>query len=207
MDGETAGQQTNAVEDGCLEHIVRSRAGEAPSRIEEVGHNENRKDGRFGDDQESHTDFPAIGESPSALFGSKRWCKCTHDRLRLLIAAVRVFRMLAIPQWPPAAYRWNRSKVVGRWRRSDRPFEGPGVPWIVPRFRSPEIRKNKIGYKYQNGEALDDCAECCNQIPDFPAATRLVGVNAARHAEHAGYVHGIKGQMKPDCEQPEMKFS
>src|SRR6266404_1749751 len=150
MDGETAGQKTNAVEEGWLEHIVRSRAGEAPSRIEEVGHNENRKDGRFGDDEESHSDFAAIGESPGALRGSKRSCKYTHDQSLLLIAAVRVFRMLAIPQWPAATYRWNRSKVVGRCRRAHRPFEGPGIPGIVPRFRSPEIRKNKIGYKYQN---------------------------------------------------------
>src|SRR5258708_29039537 len=207
MDGETAGQKTNAVEDGWLEHIVRSRTGEALSCIEQVGHNENRKDGRFGDDEESHSDFAAIGESPGALRGSKRSCKCDHDCSLLLIADVRVFRMLAIPQWPPAAYGWNRSKVVRRWRRTHRPFESPSVPGIVPRFEAREIRKSEVHHEHQYADALYDCAECCNQIPDFPAATGLVGVNTARHAEHPGYMHCVKRQMKPDHKQPEMKFS
>src|SRR4029077_11110443 len=45
------------------------------------------------------------------------------------------------------------------------------------------------------------------QIPYFPSAARLVGVDSPRHAEQPGNVHHIKCQVKADQEQPEMYFA
>src|SRR5260370_28735605 len=86
----------------------------------------------------------------------------------------------------------------------DRAFKPPRVPRIVPGIGSLEIRKNDICYKHQRGNALDESADCDDQVPAIPAAAGLVGVNAPSHAEHAGNVHEIKRQMKSDYEQPKM---
>src|SRR6266699_4917644 len=124
-----------------------------------------------------------------------------------LIAAVRVFRMLEIPQWTAAGDCWNRSEVVYGRRGAYGPFEIPCVPRIITGLRSFPIRNDKVGYKHQNGNALDKCADRDDQVHRVPTAAGLVGVDAAGHAEQTGNVHHVKRHMKTEHEEPEMQFA
>src|SRR5208283_166664 len=61
--------------------------------------------------------------------------------------------------------------------------------------------------EHQRGNGLKENADGDNQIPDIPAATGLVGVNPARHAENSRHVHEVERQMEADDEQPELKLA
>src|SRR5208337_4537687 len=115
--------------------------------------------------------------------------------------------MLQIPQWTAAIDRWDRSEVIGGRRRTHRPFESPSVPGVIPCLRPLEIGESEVRNKYQYGDALNQCADGDQQVQRIPAAAGLEGINTSRHAEYAGNVHEIKGEVKPDDEQPEMNFS
>src|SRR5262249_12026988 len=115
VDGKTARQQTDREEDGCLQHFARSRPGEALSDVVEIGHYENGEDGRLGNDETCHRHFAAIRQSPGRGPSRKRSCDCAHCSLPSVIAAVRVFRMLQVPQGPAAGDHRNSGKVVLRW--------------------------------------------------------------------------------------------
>ena len=58
----------------------------------------------------------------------------------------------------------------------------------------------------QHARGLKQYADRDNQIPDVPAAPRLVGVDSARHPENAGNVHEVERQMESDEEKPEMQL-
>src|SRR5262249_19251483 len=151
-DCETARQQTDGVEDRCLEHVARSRSCEALSDVVEIGNDENREDGRLGDDERGHTNRPTIRETPSfgRFKGWRRDCICRAHRLltfflgppHSLVATVRIFRMLQIPQRPATSdYRYG-CKVVCGWWGAYGPFESPCVPGIIPCESPFPIRNN-----------------------------------------------------------------
>ena len=53
----------------------------------------------------------------------------------------------------------------------------------------------------EDGSAGDD------EIPDHPSAVGLVGVDAARHAQKAGDMHEVEGEMEADEEDPEVPLA
>ena len=145
MNRQAAREQADRVEDRHLEHVARSRSGQALPEIEEIGHDEDREDRRLGDDEDSHADHAAVGQRPQAGAAAMRAVRSLRRWLSSLapslVAAVRIFRMLQIPQRPPARDHRNRREVVGRRRRARRPFERPGVPRIVAGPGCPSSRR------------------------------------------------------------------
>src|SRR5437867_12044837 len=100
-----------------------------------------------------------------------------------LVAAVWVFRMLSIPQRPPARDCRDRGKVVCGRRGAYGPFESPCVPGIIPCKISLPKRNDEVRHKHHNGDALDKCADRDDEVQGVPTAAGLVGADAARHAE------------------------
>src|SRR5215813_13253887 len=117
-----------------------------------------------------------------------------------LVAAVRVFRMLQIPQRPAAGDCRDRRKVVCRRWGAYGPFESPCVPGIIPCNVSLPIRNDEVCDKHENGDALNECADRYDQVQRVPAAARLVRVYAARHSQQSGNVHHIKCHVKTQHE-------
>src|SRR5207245_4333234 len=64
MNGHTARQKANAVEDWCREHVLRRGTGEALADIEDVSYDKNGKDSGLSSDQNEHSDAPARGQFP-----------------------------------------------------------------------------------------------------------------------------------------------
>src|SRR5262245_50639593 len=106
--------------------------------------------------------------------------------IALLVAAVRIFRMLQIPQRPSAGHCRNGCKVVRGWWGAYRPLESPCVPGIIPRNISLPIRNDEVRYKHQNGNALNECADGYDEIQRVPTTARFVGVDATRHSQESG---------------------
>ena len=115
--------------------------------------------------------------------------------------------MLDVPERTPAVYDGNAGRncirgAAKRWttRVSRHPKD---------RFRRSALEHGieKIGDKNQNGNRLEENADGDDEVPDFPAAAGLVGVDAARHAEKPGDVHEIEGEVEADEEEPEMQFA
>src|SRR5262245_321728 len=125
----------------------------------------------------------------------------------LLVLAIRIFRMLQIPQWAAACDYRNRSEVVSSGRSTNSPFERPCIPWIVAGLCSLPVGNDKVIHKHQNRCCLNECPDCDDQVQCLPAWTGLVGVDASRHAQNSGYVHDIEGQVKADHKKPEMPFA
>ena len=46
-----------------------------------------------------------------------------------------------------------------------------------------------------------------DQVQHVPAAAGFVGVDAPRHAQHAGDVHEVEGQVEADHEEPEVPLA
>src|ERR1700686_3705627 len=78
----------------------------------------------------------------------------------LLVSAVRIFRMLLIPQRAAACDRRNRSEVVSRGRGVYRPFERPCIPWIVAGLCSLPVRNDKVADKQQNSYSPNKRPDC-----------------------------------------------
>src|SRR4051812_37583408 len=123
------------------------------------------------------------------------------------VTAVRIFRMLQVPERPAALDDGDRRKVVRRRRRGDRPFERPRVPRIVAGLRALSIGNQQVDNEYGDGDRLDDGPDRDDEVQGVPAASWLVGVDAPRHPEQAGYVHHVECQVEADDEQPEMQFA
>ena len=115
--------------------------------------------------------------------------------------------MLDVPERTPAADDWNTGKIVFGGRRGGGPFEGPGVPGIVACRRALEHGIEEIADKNKRPNNLEENADGDDEIPDFPAAARLVSVDSPRHAEKARNMHEIEGEMETDEEEPEMEFA
>src|SRR5580658_635543 len=115
--------------------------------------------------------------------------------------------MLEVPQRAPALDFRQRCKIV-RWRRrSSGPLERPRIPGIASRKLAAEVRPNQIARENQYARGLKEHAYGHDDVPDLPAATRFVGINAARHSQNAGNMHKIERQMKSDDEQPAVQLA
>src|SRR5258707_14064849 len=114
--------------------------------------------------------------------------------------------MFQVPQRATALYDRDCFEVVFRRRRVSGPFERPRIPGIASSVFPPEVRPKEIADEGKDACSLEEDAEGDNQIPDVPSTSRLVGVDAARHPEHAGNMHEIERQMKTDEEKQEVKF-
>src|SRR5271168_4460079 len=118
----------------------------------------------------------------------------------LFIFPIRIFRVLQVPKRAPAAHHGCRGKVVIGWRRTGGPLERPRVPGIISgRFTLPK-RPKKIDDEHKNTCGLKECADGDDQVPGFPSAARLVGINPAWHSQEAGDMHEIKREVEPDYE-------
>ena len=98
----------------------------------------------------------------------------------------------------------QRLEVVRRRRRRRRPLERPGVPRIVagrlalPQRDDDVRRGNRMATTWTATPSVE------TRFQHLPAASGRVGVDAARHAEQPGEVHGHEGQVEADDEQPEV---
>src|SRR4051794_9947729 len=99
--------------------------------------------------------------------------------------------MLEVPQRPPAADAWDQGEVVFRRRRAGGPLERPRVPRIISGRLAAEVRPKQISGEHQHSRGLKDNTDRYEKVPDIPAAARLIGVDAARHAQQPRYVHEI----------------
>src|SRR5262250_1165297 len=110
---------------------------------------------RYGRRHPSGVSRAGVGIEVVALIGS-------------LVAAVRVFRMLQIPQRPAAGDCRDGRKVVCRRWGAYGPFESPCVPGIIPCNVSLPIRNDEVRYKHQDGDALNECADRDGQVQRVP---------------------------------------
>jgi hypothetical protein len=126
--------------------------------------------------------------------------------ISLLVMPIGIFRMLQVPQRPAAPDLGDLREVVRRRRRSGGPFERPRIPGIAPGHLAAEVRPQQVADKNQHARRLKEHADGHDEIPDVPAAPRLVGIDSARHPENAGNVHEIERQMESDEEKPEVQL-
>src|SRR5262245_7447622 len=84
----------------------------------------------------------------AALIGSRSAVMALITRSSL-VAAVRIFRMLQVPERPPARDRRHGREVVGGRRRAHRPFERPGIPRISSRSGAFPVRNDQIRYEHE----------------------------------------------------------
>src|SRR5258708_10619351 len=125
--------------------------------------------------------------------------------MSLLVLPIGIFRMLEIPQRPSALHLRNGCEVVCWRRRSRGPLERPCIPGIASGKLTPKVRPKQVANEHHHARRLKEHANCHDEIPDVPAASRLVGVDSARHPENAGNVHEIEGQMEPYDEKPKVQ--
>src|SRR5271157_2401558 len=131
----------------------------------------------------------------------------TRNYPLLLVLPVRIFGMLQVPQRTTAPNHGNLDEVVVWRRRANSPLQRPRIPRIVPRRVPFEVRPYEIHYPEQEAGDLKNDADGDDEVPDLPSATGFVGINAARHAQHARYVHEVERQMETNEEEPEMPLA
>src|SRR5262249_18635260 len=64
-----------------------------------------------------------------------------------------------------------------------------------------------VDSQQQNGSRLTDCSHGGDEIKRVPTTPGVIRKDASRHPEQAREVLGIKRQMEPDQEQPEVPES
>src|SRR5580692_12864334 len=101
---QTAGQQTNRVEDRRLEDLARCRPRHTFSQVKEICDDENRKDRRLSDDETGHRHLPTRWQTPLGRRVRKYRCHCAHMISPSLITAIGIFRMLLVPERAAACH-------------------------------------------------------------------------------------------------------
>src|SRR5215510_2863370 len=81
-----------------------------------------------------------------------------------IVSAVRIFRMLQIPQRSAAGDCRDGRKVVCRRWGAYGPFESPSVPGIILCNVFLPIRNDEVCDKHENGDALNECADRYDQV-------------------------------------------
>src|SRR5579859_5149534 len=115
--------------------------------------------------------------------------------------------MFQIPQRPPAMYFRFFFKVVDRRRRGSRPFQGPGVPWIVACDFAAPVRNDEVVCEDQNRYSLDQSSDRHNQIEEIPPSIRLIGVDRAGHSQEPQEVHGVERDVEANGKKPEVPLA
>src|ERR1700686_4897823 len=116
----------------------------------------------------------------------------------LLVFPVRIVRMLKIPERAPAFHRRNDGEFVCGRRRIRGPFDCPSVPWITARSFPLKIRPQQVSDENYGAQHLKENTNCYNEVPDIPAAARLIGVDSSRHAQQSWDMHEVEGQVEAD---------
>src|SRR3989442_12241049 len=75
MNGHTARQKANAVEDRCCQHVLWRGACKTLADIEDVSYDKNGKDSGLSSDQNEHSDAPARGQFPRERL--LQWAVCS----------------------------------------------------------------------------------------------------------------------------------
>src|SRR3954471_17373500 len=75
---------------------------------------------------------------------------------RSFVEPVRSFRVLQVPQRPAALHHRNCGEVVFGRRRRGSPLQGPCVPRIAVRLRSPEVRAEDVEDEGEDSRGLED---------------------------------------------------
>src|ERR1700677_2899326 len=97
-----------------------------------------------------------------------------------------------------------KQNIPTRRRGGGGPLQGPRIPRIISRNRALKHGPQQVPDKNQDRDALHKGADGDEQVPKFPATARLIGVDAARHAQQTGNVHEIESQVEANDEKPEM---
>ncbi len=116
---------------GSSRTLARKRAGNAPVHVDQIRHDKDREQRRFGDDEKDDADGASVGELPLLLHRKRRWPRAYLRQPLLIKLPVWVLRVLQIPKRAAAAHNRQLFEIVFRRRRSGGPFEGPAVPGIV----------------------------------------------------------------------------
>src|ERR1700733_15653562 len=90
-----------------------------------------------------------------------------------LIVAIRIVRMLRVPERAAARHRRKRRKVIGWRRRRCGPFQCPCVPGIVTGSGALEIRNDEVRNEHENCECLDKRADRNYEVQSVPTTPRL----------------------------------
>src|SRR5215471_17829072 len=119
------------------------------------------------------------------------------------VSPVRVFRMLDVPQRTPASHIGQFGEIVFGRRRSNAPFKRPRIPRIIAGLLPAKIGPDQVIDKDERGDGLNDSANARNHVPQIPASSGLVRVDAPRHPQKPWNVHEIESQMEANQEKPE----
>src|SRR5215471_7137933 len=120
---------------------------------------------------------------------------------------VRISRVLYVPKWPATFNHWNFSEIVFRRRRTGAPLKRPRIPRIVS-GRPPLARgSEKVEEENEDPNCLKEDAHSDDEIQSSPTPSRLVGVDAAGHTQHARNVHCIERHVETNHPQPEVPFT
>src|SRR6267142_4052604 len=90
------------------------------------------------------------------------------------VLPIRIFRMLEVPERPPALHRGEAREVVFRRRRGGGPFQGPRVPWIAPGGPAAQVRPDQVGDEEEDSGGLEEHSHRDDQVPHVPTAPGLV---------------------------------
>src|SRR5258706_13059290 len=110
VNGKTARQQADRVEDGCFKYFARSWPSKAFPYVKEIGDDENCEDGRLGNDEAGHADLSPIRKCPGRWCLGKRSRDCAHG----CFLTRRDCQGLPDASDPTAAACWR----LPEWRRS-----------------------------------------------------------------------------------------
>src|ERR1700735_1728330 len=111
--------------------------------------------------------------------------------------------MFQVPQRSPAMYFRFFFKVVDRGRRGSRPFQSPGIPWIVACDFATPVRNDEVICEDQNRYSLDQSSDRDDEIEEVPSTIRLIGVDGPRHSQETEKVHGVERDVKANGKKPE----
>ena len=98
-------------------------------------------------------------------------------------------------------------KIVGRRRRFCFPLQSARLPRIISCSRSRTAAAKRIGDKDEPAQQNDEGADGRREIGIVPTEAGDIGVNAARHSNHAQPVHREKRQVEADEENPERQLA
>ena len=94
----------------------------------------------------------------------------------------------------------NAAGAVGLARQ---PLQRRRAPGVVVRLLRAALAADQVDDEQQHPRRDDDRADRRQQVGHFQPQTRRIGVDAARHAQHARQVHREEGQVEAAEDEPE----
>src|SRR5690606_15961277 len=96
--------------------------------------------------------------------------------------------------------------IVKRWRGRPCPVERRGLPGIGPETPSVTELRDDVDEHERKADGHNETADRGNEIVDFPAGVRRIGMDTARHAEKPCEMHHEKSGIEADEYQPERRL-